>query len=109
MLRAKQAKHRALSSWGHTFGQEGNEKEHDAICKDRKDCSQSCSGSACAREFAEHDCEHAGTGGREALSEDAATFAVFNETECGNRAGAKRCSVGHLKRAVCFGTDAQSL
>src|SRR6516165_959287 len=31
-----------------------------------------------------------GPGCREALSEDAATFAVFNGPECGNRAGAKR-------------------
>src|SRR5580700_9414873 len=40
----EQAKRRALSSCGHILRQEGNEKEHDAICKDRKDCSQSCSG-----------------------------------------------------------------
>jgi len=36
------------------------------FCKRSKRLQQSCSGSACAREFAEHDCEHAGTGGREA-------------------------------------------
>src|SRR5215470_1486969 len=76
-----QAKRRALEQLRTLLWQEGNEEEHDAICKDRKDCSQSRGGNACAREFAEHDCEHAGTGCREALSEDAATFAVFNGAE----------------------------
>jgi len=41
--------------------------------------------------------------------EDAATFAVFNGRECGNRAGAKRRSGGHFKGCVCFGADAQRL
>src|SRR6516162_3245745 len=50
-----------------------------------------------------------GTGCREALSEDAAALAVFNGPECGNRAGAKRCSGGHFKGCVCFGADAKRL
>src|SRR5215472_19380050 len=77
----EQAKRQALEQLRAHLRQEGNEKQHDAVCKDRKDCGQRCSGSACAREFAEHDCEHAATGCREALSEDAATFAVFNGPE----------------------------
>src|SRR5215472_10059353 len=80
----EQAKRQALDEFRTHLRQEGNEREHDAVYKDRKDCGQSCSGSACAREFAEHDCEHAGTGCREALSEDAVTFAVFNGPQCGN-------------------------
>ena len=50
-----------------------------------------------------------GTGGREALSEDAATCAVLNGPGCSNRAGAKRRSGGHFKGCVCFGADAQRL
>ena len=103
-----QAKRRALSSYGNILA-ERNENEHDAICKDRKNCSQSCSESACPREFAEHGCEHTGTGCREALSDDAPTFAVFNGPGCGNRAGAKRRSGGNFKGCVCFGADAQRL
>src|SRR5215471_10966764 len=96
------------SSCGQIFGRKET-RWLDAICKDRKDCSQSCSGSVCAREFAEHDCEHADTGCRTALSQDAATFAVFNGPECGNRPGAKRRSSEHFKGCVCFGADAQRL
>src|SRR5580658_5084877 len=84
-------------------------EERDAICKDRKDCSQSCGGGACARWLAEPDCEHEGTGGREALSENVAACAVSDGPGCCNRVGAKRRSGGHFKGCVGFGADAQRL
>src|ERR1700740_714098 len=40
------AKRRALSSCEHIFA-ERNENDHDAICKDRKNCSQSRGESPC--------------------------------------------------------------